>query len=70
MTDDARTQLQKRFAKVGAKALVRLQQLNPHLQGKTLEETVLILKEDERRRKWGLHPFEDLQQTLEENGTT
>jgi hypothetical protein len=48
MTDDARKQLQERFARVGAKALARLHEIRPDLQGKTLEETVMILKEEER----------------------
>ena len=48
MADDARKQLQERFARVGAKALARLHEKRPDLQGKTLEETVTILKEEER----------------------
>jgi hypothetical protein len=48
MNDDARKQLQERFARVGAKAIARLHEKRPELQGKTLEETVMILKEEER----------------------
>jgi hypothetical protein len=48
MADDARKQLQERFARVGAKALARLHEKRSDLQGKTLEETVTILKEEER----------------------
>jgi hypothetical protein len=52
MADDARQQLQERLARVGAKALARLHELRPELQGKTLEETVAILKEEERRTRF------------------
>jgi hypothetical protein len=48
MPDDARKRLQERFARVGAKALARLHEIHPHLQGKTLKETVAILQEEER----------------------
>jgi hypothetical protein len=44
VADDARTQLRERFAKVEAKALARLHEIHPDLKGKTLEETVMILK--------------------------
>jgi hypothetical protein len=57
MTDDARRKLQERFAKVGAKALARLHEIHPHLQGKTIEQTVTILKIEERLRKWGSRPY-------------
>jgi hypothetical protein len=52
MVDDARQQLQERFARAGAKALARLHELRPELKGKTLEETVAILKEEERRTQF------------------
>ena len=58
MADDARTQLRERFAKVGVKALARLHDIHPHLQGKTLEETVAILKGDARRKTWGPQPYD------------
>ena len=48
MTDDARKQWQERLARVGAKAIARLHEKRPELQGKTLEETVFILKEEVR----------------------
>lgn len=70
MSDDARVKLQQRFAKVGAKALARLHALHPHLQGKSLSETVLLLKEEERRRNWGTHPLEKLSQLIEENSSS
>jgi hypothetical protein len=47
MNDNARKQLQERFARVGAKAIARLHEKRPELLGKTLEETVFILKEEE-----------------------
>jgi hypothetical protein len=53
MVDDARTRLQERFEKVGAKALARLHELHPHLRGKSLKDTVTILKIDERLKNWG-----------------
>ena len=55
MADDARTQLQERFARVGAKALARLHEIHPHLQGKTLEETVTILKAEDRLTRSPYH---------------
>lgn len=66
MADDARKQLHRHFAKIGAKALVRLHELHPKLHGKSLKETVVLLKEDERRRHWGTHPLETPSQTAEE----
>ena len=48
MADDARKQLQERLARIGAKALARLHEKRSDLQGKTLEETVTILKDEER----------------------
>jgi len=56
MVDDARTQLKQRFAKVAAKSLARLHEIHPRLQGKTLEETVAILKAEELRRMWRARP--------------
>jgi hypothetical protein len=53
MVDDARKRIQERFEKVGAKALARLHELHPHLRGKSLKDTVTILKIDERLKKWG-----------------
>lgn len=67
MADDARVKLQQRFAKIGAKALARLHALHPHLEGKSLNETVLLLKEEERHRKWGTHPLEKPSQPPDEN---
>ena len=55
MADDARKQLQERFARVGAKALARLHEIHPHLQGKTLEETVTILKAEDRLTRSPYH---------------
>jgi hypothetical protein len=49
MTDDARKQLQERFARIGEKAMARLHEKRPDLRGKTLKETVIILKEEERQ---------------------
>jgi len=57
MADDARRKLQERFARVGEKALSRLHEIYPHLQGKTIEETVTILKIEERLQKRGSHPY-------------
>ena len=54
MADDARKQLQELFARVGARALARLHEIHPDLQGKALEETVTILKAEERRTR---HPW-------------
>jgi hypothetical protein len=55
MSDDARKQLQERFAQIGAKALARvhsrIHESRPELQGKTLEETIFILKEEERLKQ-------------------
>jgi hypothetical protein len=51
MTDDARKQLQERLARVGAKAIARLHEKRPELQGKTLEETIFVLKEEERIKR-------------------
>jgi hypothetical protein len=48
MVDNARKQLQERFARIGQKALARLHEKRPDLQGKTLEETVILLKAEER----------------------
>jgi hypothetical protein len=63
MPDDARKQLQERFARVGAKALARLHEKRTDLQGKTLEETVAILKEEERLTRASYHdenrPYRD-----------
>ena len=56
MTDDARKTLQERFARVGAKALARLHEKRPDLQGKSLEQTVAILKDEERLAR---HPYRD-----------
>lgn len=47
MSDDARTSLQERFAKIGERALARLHEIHPHLRGKSLEETTSILKAEE-----------------------
>jgi hypothetical protein len=52
MVDDARKQLQDSFAKIGERALARLHEIHPQLQGKTLEDTVAILKIEERLKKW------------------
>lgn len=48
MADDARKQLQELFARVGKKALARLHERRPDLRGKSLEDTVTILKAEER----------------------
>ena len=48
MVDDARKQLQERSARVGAKALARFHEGRHDLQSKALEETVTILKREER----------------------
>ena len=55
MVDDARKQLQERLARVGARAVARLHEMRPDLLGKSLEDTVTILKEEERRKKLLLH---------------
>ena len=47
MTDDARTQLHERLAGIGQRALARIHENRPELRGKTLEETVRILKVEE-----------------------
>lgn len=47
MTDDAHIRLRERLAAVGERALVRLHEIHPHLKGKSLEETVAILKAEE-----------------------
>jgi hypothetical protein len=47
MIDNARTKLQERFARVGQRALARIHENRPELRGKTLEETVMILKREE-----------------------
>jgi hypothetical protein len=51
MADDARKQLQERMARLGQKALARLHEKRPDLLGKTLKETVIILKEEERQKR-------------------
>jgi hypothetical protein len=51
MADDAYKQLQERMARVGAKALARLHEKRPDLRGKTLKETVIILKEEEHQKR-------------------
>jgi hypothetical protein len=48
MVDGARKQLQERLARIGQKALTRLHEKRPDLQGKSLEETVTLLKAEER----------------------
>lgn len=48
MTDNARTKLQERFAQIGKRAIARIHENRPELRGKTLEETVMILKGEER----------------------
>ena len=53
MADDAIIRLQERFEKTGAKALARLHELHPHLRGKSLKDTVTILKIEERLKTWG-----------------
>jgi hypothetical protein len=63
MTDDARERLREICAKVGARALTRLHEMHPHLQGKTLEETTAILRREEPQRKWGPHPLDRPPQT-------
>jgi hypothetical protein len=47
MIDNARTKLQERFARVGQRALARIHENRPELRGKTLQETVMILKREE-----------------------
>lgn len=47
MSDDARTALQERLAKIGERALSRLHEIHPHLRGKSLQETTSILKAQE-----------------------
>ena len=56
MSDSGTSQLKERFAKVGEKALARLHEQHPHLQGKSLKETVEALKREELRRVWGVSP--------------
>jgi hypothetical protein len=51
MADDARTQLKEHFAEIAAKSLARLHEIHPRLQGKTLEETVAILRAEEFRQR-------------------
>ena len=57
MSDTGTSQLKERLAKVGEKALTRLQEKHPHLRGLSLEETVEALKREELRRVWGVSPF-------------
>lgn len=47
MTDDANTKLRERFTAIGERALARLHEIDPHLKGKSLEETTAILKAQE-----------------------
>jgi histone H3/H4 len=63
VADDARKQLQERFARVGKKALARLHELRPELLGKTLEETVTILKDEERRKRIQIRDVDRPQKT-------
>jgi hypothetical protein len=63
VADDARKQLQERFARVGKKALARLHELHPDLLGKSLEETVTILKDEERRKRIQIRDVDRPQKT-------
>jgi hypothetical protein len=42
--NERRKQLQESFARIGQKVLARLHEIHPELKGKSLEETVMILK--------------------------
>ena len=51
MADDAHKQLQERLARVAEKATATLHEIGPDLRGKTVKETVIILKEKEEERQ-------------------
>jgi DNA-binding MurR/RpiR family transcriptional regulator len=54
MSHDATNRVKEYFARVGERALARLQEIHPHLRGKSLEEAVEALKQEELRRIWGV----------------
>lgn len=51
MTNDARTTLRERFARIRERAIARIHENRPELRGKTQEETVTILKGEEFLRR-------------------
>jgi len=51
MTDNAGTELRERMARLADRAIARIHENRPELRGKSLEETVMILKEEERRTR-------------------
>lgn len=63
MTNDAHKQLQERFVRLGKKAMSRLHENRPDLQGKTLNETVIILKIEERQLRGQSREYELVEAT-------
>jgi hypothetical protein len=52
MADNARTELRERMTRLAARAIARIHENRPELRGKSLEETVTSLKEEERRARF------------------
>jgi len=51
MADDAHIQLRDRMARLAKRAIARVHENRPDLRDKSLEETVRILKEEERQAR-------------------
>ena len=52
MTDNGRTELRDRMVRLAERAIARIHANRPEPRGKSLEETVMILKEEERRTRF------------------
>ena len=59
MTDDARTQLQERLNRLAKRAIARIHESWPDLRGRSPEETVAILKDEERRTRRSPYDTDD-----------